>query len=76
MKIKPTIRGPKNFVDFADLETGDTFIYHNQLWIKSDDTGDYQQTALNLATGEWEYDMCNTCILPVDAVITWIKQKE
>jgi hypothetical protein len=76
MKIKPAIRGPKNYCDYSELAIGDTFIYHGALWIKSDDTGSFEQTAINLATGEWDYNLCGIQVFPVDAVITWTKQKE
>ncbi len=76
MKIKPAIRGPKNHCDYSELNCGATFVYHNQLWIKIYDVGEREQIAVNLATGDWEYDMCDTRVLPVDAVITWTKQKE
>ena len=77
MKIKPAIRGPKNYVDYADLNDGNTFIYHSQLWMKAvniDD--DYEQMAINLTTGDWLSDMCSEQVLLVDAMITWTKQKE
>ncbi|MCP5019628.1 MAG: hypothetical protein GY938_30745 [Ketobacter sp.] len=76
MKIKPAIRGPKDYCNYADLDVGDTFIYHNQLWMKSDVAEQIGQTAVNMATGEWAYNMCDTMVLPVDAVITWTKIKD
>ena len=76
MKIKPVIRGPKNYVDYAELKDGDTFIWHSELYMKMTDCGDHEQMAVCLNDGEWIYDVCSEDVLPVDAVITWTKQKE
>lgn len=61
--------------------TGDTFIFENALWMKVADrdeevTDPTDQFAANLLTGARRVDMCGTEVLPVDAVITWTKQKE
>ena len=81
MKIKPAIRGPKNYVKYQELCVTDTFNYQNQLWVKTGDADDdcgntVTQLALNMATGQLLDDMCNEQVLPVDAVLTWTKQKE
>jgi hypothetical protein len=77
MKIKPVIRGPKNYCDFSELDEGGTFIYSHELCVKIVDIdSDYKQCAVNLSSGELHYDMCYTQVLPVDAVITWTKQKK
>lgn len=77
MKIKPAIRGPKNYCGFSELNEGDIFIHNNQLHMKIVSLGsDYEQCAITLSDGAFHYDMCETEVLPVDAVITWTKQKE
>ena len=76
VKIKPAIRGPKNYVDYAELGNGDTFIYHSELYMKMGDVGECEQVALCLNDGEWMSEMCGEQVLPVDAVLTWTKQKE
>lgn len=79
-KIKPAIRGPKNYVDYTNLDHGDVFVYQNQLWIVSNDFDCADrctdQAAVNLSTGEHKYKLCGQDVLPVDVVITWTKQKE
>ena len=75
-KIKPAIRGPKNYCDYSDLKLGDAFIYQNQLWFKVENANEFEQIAFNPQTGCFEHDMCETQVLPVDVVITWTKQKE
>lgn len=76
-KIKPAIRGPKNYANFAELDVGESFIYHNMLYIKMEDIdSDYEQCAVCLLYSTLEYDMCNSQVLPVDVVINWTKQKE
>ena len=71
-RISPsTIIDPEG-VSFASLKYGDCFIYHNGLFIKTDD--DNSQTGVNLLTGEAEYDMCTEVVIPVDVKITWKKK--
>ncbi len=79
MKIKPAIRGPKNYYDFSDLDVGDTFIWHGCLYQKLDDNSDDkvdEQAAYNFSGSNISYGMCGEYVLLVDAVITWTKQKE
>lgn len=76
MKIRPAIRGPKNYCDFSDLSDGDTFTWHGNLYMKTDETDDGEQMAVCLTDGLWVSGMCSESVLPVDAVITWTKQKE
>jgi len=78
-KIKPAIRGPKNYCDFSELKVGDTFIWHSGLFRKLTNNNDNmvgRQAAYNFAADNISYEMCGEEVLPVDVVITWTKQKE
>jgi len=78
-KIKPAIRGPKNYCAFGELEIGDTFVWHGDLYRKLGDNNDHiieHQAAYNFVANNISYEMCGEEVLPVDVVITWTKQKE
>ena len=75
MKVTPKVKGPKNYCDYADLNYGDCFIYHSELWMKMVNVEDEEQMAVNF-NGDWQNNMCDEQVLPVDAEIKWAKQKE
>lgn len=76
MKVKPAIRGPKNYCDYSDLKVKDTFIYQGHLHMKIEDAGDGNQRSICFGEAQTYHEMCGEQVLPVDAILTWTKKKE
>ena len=67
-KITPKPKFKLQGVDFADLETGDYFLYKNTLLIK---TSVGKQRAVDVLTGcDWS-EFCGEYVQPVDVEIKW-----
>lgn len=70
MKVIPKTK-EKNQVNFSKLKAGETFLWHGGIWIK----GEFNQSAINLKTGEMFVDNCGEYVVPVEATVNW-KHKE
>jgi len=71
MKVTPRTK-MHNQVDFSVLKPGNAFFWRGAIWLKVDD-GD--QGTVNLSSGEYQTNMCEEFVVPVDATVTW-KRKE
>lgn len=67
MKVTPKIKTHCVPVCYADLGSGDTFLYNNELYIK----GGGEQTGTCLNDGGYITNMCKTQVIPVNAEVTW-----
>ncbi len=71
MKITPRTR-PDIAVSFETLQPGNTFLFQGGIWMVLEDV---DQGGVNLSTGEYQTEMCEEIVVPVDAALTW-KRKE
>ena len=70
VSVKPKPKFKLQGVDFADLTSGDCFLYGDCLMIKLSKITDNQQ-AVDLATGDSYIDMRGGYVRPVDVEIKW-----
>lgn len=68
-RVSPAIALKPVGVSYENLNDGDCFIYQKKLFIKMDIM---DQEAISLdGNREWETNMCDKVIIPVDVKITW-----
>lgn len=67
-RVSPPITDNNNYVDYANLENGDCFLYLGNLWMKFDVE---DQEAVNLDTGDNDCLLCDKMVIPVDITINW-----
>lgn len=73
VKVTPHIRPMQNTVPFANMPVGQVFKCNDELWIKTNRTG--EQIAVCLDDGCFVSNMCSNICVPVDAEIKWSKPK-
>ena len=71
IRISPKIDLVVPGVTYSDLGEGDCFIMDKELWIV---TNYGNQVAVNLNTGDYNYDLCDQVVIPVDVEIKWKKK--
>ena len=73
MKVSPKIRNKRKRGYYSDLELGDVYqcSTEGRLYMKIDNIDGHPQCAVDLETGEVDYDCCDDAVIPVDAVLNW-----
>lgn len=65
LKIVDKRKKKEKFVDYADLEDLDCFLYYGELYIRLNDAKINNQRAYSLEDGDYRNDMCGERVKPV-----------
>jgi hypothetical protein len=71
-KITPKPKFKRQGVDFAELNPGDWFLYHDSLCVKR---ADGNQEGLDPSDGDCFFGLCGEYVLPVTVEIKWTKKQ-
>lgn len=71
-RINPAV--PKTIIEYTkyeDLADGDCFLLRGILWIKTEMD---DQNAINLSNGDYDRNLCDEIVVPVNVTINWEKK--